>query len=146
MQVPPSHIVLVGTCPCRRRRGTSVVAHKCPCKQTCNGVSHCPPNGHEGHQPGSIRGQKFQESNRVQDVIPANGRGVESNPNNNINRPSRRMKQGKTNNVANEMYPGIPPAIIVNIAASNKEELKASRRPMISADKPQIAAPSKRPI
>lgn len=44
------------------------------------------------------------------------------------------------------MYPGIAPAMIVNIAASNKEELKASRRPMISADRPQIAAPARRPI
>lgn len=45
----------------------------------------------------------------------------------------------------NEMYDGIPPAMRTNTAQESRLVLKANFRPMISAEKPQIPAPTKRP-
>lgn len=45
----------------------------------------------------------------------------------------------------NEMYDGIPPAIRTNTAQERRLVLKASFLPMMSAEKPQTPAPTRRP-
>lgn len=47
---------------------------------------------------------------------------------------------------AKEIYDGIPAAMSTKMAHENKLVLKASFRPMMSAENPQPAAPTRRPI
>lgn len=48
--------------------------------------------------------------------------------------------------VAKGIYPGMEPAIRTNTAQERRLVLNASLRPMMSAEKPHVAAPTRRPI
>lgn len=67
VKVSPAHVIRSSAYHCVRR--AAEVAHKGPRKETGDGVSDGPPDGHERDEPCVLSGEELEEVGGIEDVV-----------------------------------------------------------------------------
>ena len=80
MEVSPSHVVLARAFCHGCFGGAGIVAHEAPGEKSGDGVSDCPPDGHESDEPRESGGEEFDEIGCVEDIVPSCACGVDRDP------------------------------------------------------------------